>query len=136
MSRRHVNLAEELPPYSRWLLELHQVPIEKIQAWLDSPDCDFDGASGVSDWCLPAEAVHDWLYRTSKSIATRALADWLFREIMLDWLANSDDDAWVKTALKAKAYWRWVGVRVFGNPFWGIVKAQSWNPLGKRIWVP
>lgn len=132
---RRPNLEAELPTISKYRLLDAGVDLYAVQAWLDDPATIFDGATGVLDMCLPAEAVHDYLYCTPDVGVTRAEADALFRELMLDCFAHDEQARFGRIQGWFTAWRRWAGVRVFGNPVLGIVKAQAWNPSGKLVWV-
>ena len=114
-------LAEELPDASLALLASYNIDIRPIQAWLDNvesqkdPKLRFDGASGVLDVFLAAEAVHDWLYRTPGLPVTRREADYIFWAIMDDMAKERELHLFGQFEGRALAWIRWAGVRVGGS---------------------
>ncbi len=59
-----------------------------------------------------AAVVHDWLYHIADR--SRAEADRIFREALLD----EGEPAW-------RAWTMWLGVRLFGGPFWARKRPEG-----------
>lgn len=98
-------------------------PLYRQAVWTLGRRLGSDGCTGVADWYLIACYDHDIAYRTGLTLdgrpLTRAEADRRFR-----WAIQHESRL---GRLAPMAWWRWIGVRLFGYFAWG-----GWSQRGER----
>lgn len=89
-----------------------------VREW--AADLESDGCTGVPDFFLDACLEHDCHYRVHEWIdgtpILRSEADARFRHVI--------QDRSVVGVLSPMAWWRWMGVRVFGRGAWANVWSE------------